>query len=105
AARRGMSLADYVADVVLQRALLQQAPDNAADDAPPPADAETAPQNTDNFFVRHRLEAVGRRLGAAAGEFDGPGQALDKTVANLAQRLDETETLTAETADTLNQAL
>ena len=105
AARSGMSLADYVANVVLQRALLEQAPDNAADDARPAADAETAPQNTDNFFVRHRLEAVGRRLGAAAGEFDGPGQALDKTVANLAQRLDETETLTAETADTLNQAL
>lgn len=105
AQRRGLSLADYVAEVVLQRALLEQAPDATADDAPPAADAEAATLGGDNFFVRHRLEAVGRQLGAAAGEFDGPGQALDKTVAGLAQRLDETETLTAETADTLNLAL
>lgn len=106
AARRGMNLADYIADVVLQRALLEQmsetAPETPAEDAAAPA--ETA-EPADNFLLRHRLEALERRLGLSVGGLDGAVHALDSSMFGLAQRIDDVEALTADTADAFDQAV
>ena len=108
AARRGVSLADYMTDVVLQRALLEQfaAPadtnitDNAETDAP---EAPAALGQPDNFLVRHRLEALERRLSLSVGGLDGALHGLDSSMFGLAQRVDEAEALAAQTADALDE--
>ncbi|HYD87347.1 MAG TPA: hypothetical protein VEA80_07725 [Vitreimonas sp.] len=108
AARRGMSLADYMTDVVLQRALLEQltTPTDATENAPTAVDGaeqSPAPPQTDNFLVRHRLESLERRLGLAVGGLDGAVHALDSSMFGLAQRVDDAEALAAHTADALEQ--
>lgn len=100
AERRGMSLADYLSDVVLQAAVLEQLAQTPA--AAPGANPLGAPEN---FAVRHRLEALERRLGISVGGLDAALHAVDSTVFGLAARMDETEMVAADTADGLARAL
>ncbi|MBN8607225.1 MAG: hypothetical protein J0L81_09930 [Caulobacterales bacterium] len=100
AERRGMSLADYLSDVVLQAAVLEQLAQTPA--AAPGANTLGAPEN---FAVRHRLEALERRLGISVGGLDAALHAVDSTVFGLAARMDETEMVAADTADGLARAL
>lgn len=105
AARRGMNLSDYLSDVVLQRALLEQfsepAPVEAELDSA--ADSDANPPKQDNFLVRHRLEALERRLSLSVGGLDAAVHGLDSSMFGLAQRVDEAEELAATTADALDQ--
>lgn len=108
AARRGMNLADYLTDVVLQRALLEQFADPSPVDAPAADvsdESEAQPPKQDNFLVRHRLEALERRLHLAVGGLDSAVHGLDSSMFGLAQRVDEAEELAAETADALEQTV
>jgi len=101
AERRGVSLADYLTDVVLQNALLEQ---GAVQDSDPAGqDQSSAP--ADNFAMRHRLEALERRLGLSVGGLDNAVHSLDSAVFGLAARVDEAEVLAAETADVLHSTL
>jgi len=105
AERRGVSLADYLTDVVLQNALLEQmlTPPQDIDAAPQEPSATTAP--ADNFAMRHRLEALERRLGLSVGGLDNAVHSLDSAVFGLAARVDEAEVLAADTADALHSTL
>ncbi len=103
AARRGVSLSDYLTDVVLQGALMEQmlAPQT-------PESAQTEPAQApakENFVVRHRVEALERRLHLSVGGLDNAIHALDSSVFGLASRIDEVEVLAADTADNLEQSV
>lgn len=103
AARRGVSLSDYLTDVVLQGALMEQMLA-----AQPPESAQTEqpqPPAKENFVVRHRVEALERRLHLSVGGLDNAIHALDSSMFGLASRIDEVEVLAADTADTLEQSV
>lgn len=109
--RLGVSLAEYLTDIVLQGAVLGQLAQEAApaleaaDFDEPGADAPTSTAPAENFAVRHRLDAIERRLGLAVGGLDGAIHNIDSSLFGLASRLDEAETLGANTADALDAAL
>lgn len=103
AARRGVSLSDYLTDVVLQGALLEHM---HAPQAQEPAQTEpTAQAPKENFVVRHRVEALERRLHLSVGGLDNAIHALDSSMFGLASRIDEVEVLAADTADNLEQSV
>jgi|CXWL01.1.fsa_nt_gi hypothetical protein len=104
AARLGVSLADFLTEILLSGAPVVDSaiPDVAA--PPPPFDPPPeAPR--ENFALRHRLEALERRFGLSIGGLDGALHTLDSAVFGLAGRVDDSEVLATETAETLNQAL
>ncbi|MBC7768881.1 MAG: hypothetical protein H7124_08835 [Phycisphaerales bacterium] len=103
AERRGASLADYITDVVLQGALLEQM------FAPQPQEPAQSEQSLgslpENFVFRHRIESLERRLSLSVSGLDGAVHGLDSSVYGLAARVDEAEALATDTADALQQAL
>lgn len=104
---RGVPVADYLTDVLLQRALVEQFAAAAAAAEPAPAtetQSRAAAQPTENFAFRHRVEALERRVSLAVGGLDSAVHALDSSVFGLAARLDETEALASETADGVSHA-
>lgn len=110
AALRGVSLADYLTDIVLQGALAEQLLGAAATEGEEGAEAPAAeitfpPAPQENFAVRHRLEALERRVGLAVGGLDGAVHSLESSVFGLAGRIDEAEVLAADTADNLSVAM
>lgn len=111
AERRGMSLADYLTDVVLQNALAADiaaqtgAEPEAEDSAETMSFVPPVPDREGNFAVRHRLEALERRLGLAVGGLDSAVHALDSSVFGLAARVDEHEALGKNTVYALNHGL
>ena len=88
AERRGLSLSDYLTEVLLGEVLAGQIDTQAEPEpqAPPRSSRE-------NFAFRHRVEALERRLTASLGGLDGALQALDSTVLSLTAQLDETGAL------------
>lgn len=103
AARRGVSLSDYLTDVVLQGALLEQM--HAAQEQEPAQIEPPTPAQPENFVVRHRVEALERRLHLSVGGLDNAIHGLDSSMFGLASRIDDVEVMAAETADTLEQAM
>jgi localization factor PodJL len=104
AQRRGVSLGDYLTDIMLQRAVIEQ----LAADAPPAEDHSPTvivPPSQENFAVRHRLASLERRFGVAIGGLDNAIHGLDGALFNLGSRVDETQALAADTADTVSRAL
>lgn len=108
AARLGVSVSDYLTDMLVRSALLDQV--NALSEAEP-APSATAdamnfappPESPEGFAVRHRLKSLERRLGATAGSLDGAIQAVDSSVFDLTARLGEVEALAGDTAHALGQ--
>jgi hypothetical protein len=104
AERRGLSLSDYLTEVLLGEVLAGQtaAPDAPAT-TPEPEHAFTAPPRAarENFAFRHRVEALERRLTASLGGLDGALQALDSTVLSLTAQLDDTGALAEDGAAAL----
>lgn len=94
AERRGLSLPDYLTEVLLGEVLAGQI-EAPAEPAPEAEPAFAAPQRSsrENFAFRHRVEALERRLTASLGGLDGALQALDSTVLSLTGQLDETGAL------------
>ncbi|MBL8544445.1 MAG: hypothetical protein JNJ63_11620 [Hyphomonadaceae bacterium] len=102
---RGVPVADYLTDVLLQRALVEHFAAAAAEPAPAiETQPRAAAQPTENFAFRHRVEALERRVSLAVGGLDSAVHALDSSVFGLAARLDETEALASETADGVSHA-
>lgn len=105
AERRGMSLADYLTDVVLQGAVVEQMGQEPPAEPDVYAEAPPAARPQENFAVRHRLEAIERRLSLSVGGLDSAVRELDSSVFGLASRLDDAETFAAETADGVTSAM
>jgi hypothetical protein len=108
AARLGLTLADYLTDLVVRRAVLDQlsAPSEAE---PTHSDAEEAaffappPESSEGFAVRHRLKALERRLSTAVGSLDGAVHGLDTSIFDITSRLGDVEALAGDTAHALGQ--
>ncbi len=99
AQRLGVSLADYVTDMVLKSAISEQVGALAADIEPPLA-AEPS-----DFGVRHRFRTLERRLESSVSSLDGALHALDSSLFDVASRVGELEGLAGDTAHALQQAL
>ena len=109
AARRGVSLADHLTDIVLQNALAEQLrgqgaallaeADGETDIRVPTEEANTA------FAVRHRLKALEKRLSASVGSIDGTLHALDSALFDLTFRIGDVEALAGDSAHAFAHAL
>jgi localization factor PodJL len=99
AQRLGVSLADYVTDMVLKTALHEQVGAMAADAEPAPV-AEPS-----DFGVRHRFRTLERRLESSVGSLDSALSALDTALFDVTARVGEVEGLAGDTAHALRQAL
>lgn len=95
AERRGLSLSDYLTEVLLGEVLAghtgaepENEPESEADAQPSPA-----PRAARENLALHRVEALERRLTASLGGLNGSLQALDSTVLGLIAQLDETGAL------------
>ena len=99
AQRLGVSLADYVTDMVLKSALNEQVGALTADIEPPPA------VEPSDFGVRHRFRTLERRLESSVSSLDGALHALDSSLFDVASRVGELEGLAGDTAHALQTAL
>lgn len=102
AARLGVSLADYLTDVVLRSALVEQM--NAqSEEEPAQYSVHGAPiiapqgDGPESYAVRHRLRGLERRLNAAV-------HTLDDSMLDLTTRLGEMEHTVTEASDNLREA-
>lgn len=98
AERQGLNLDDYLIGLLLNGEAV--APPEGAG---PPA-LRAAPVEEISPF-RHKLQALERRFSGAVNGLDGAVHALDASLHGIAARVDQTETLAADTADVLDQAL
>ncbi len=99
AERRGLSLSDYLTEVLLGDVLATQLTDQPV--VEPAAEAVAPRAGRENFAFRHRVEALERRLAASLGGLEGALQALDSNVLSLAAQLDETGVLAEDGAAAL----
>jgi hypothetical protein len=99
AERRGVSLADYLTEIMLQAA--QEAPQPSIELTP----IAPAPSRTDGLEFRHRLESLDRRLSAGVGGVEAALHAVDASVGELGDRLLGAEKSIAETAEGTARAL
>lgn len=105
AARRGMSLADYLTEVLLQE------PDGADDAFTEPDMAEpdplfaAPPPSRENLAFRRRIEALERRLASSMGGLDAAVQELDAALLGAVARLDEVEAATGDTIEEVRAGL
>ncbi len=104
---RGVPVADYLTDVLLQQALAEQFA-AAAPIQQPARDREptshTPANASENFAFRHRIEALERRVSLSVGGLDSAVHALDSSVFGLAARVDETQALANETSEGVRRA-
>ncbi len=108
AVRLGVSIGDYLTDLVVRRALLDQLadgpeagqaeaePDERAIFAPPP-------ESSEGFAIRQRLKALERRVGTAVGSLDGAIHGLDTSIFDMTARVGDVEALAGDTAHALGQ--
>ncbi|MEZ5994126.1 MAG: hypothetical protein R3C25_00070 [Hyphomonadaceae bacterium] len=101
AERLGVSVADYLTDMVLRRALSEQV--SALSLAPEPAPPQAG--DASDFGMRHRLKTLERRLESSTGRLDGDIHALDKALFDVTARVGEVEGLAGDTAHSLQQGL
>lgn len=97
AARLGVSLADYLTDVLLRGAPAPNAPVEAEPSPWPPEPPR------ENFALRRRLEALERRVGISTDGLGASLQTLDGAVSRLAAQLAGAEALAGDTAEALNR--
>jgi hypothetical protein len=108
AARLGVSVADFLTDLVVRRAVLDQL--SAASEAEQThSDSEVAaifappPESPEGFAVRQRLKALERRLSTAVGSLDGAVHGLDTSIFDITARVGDVEALAGDTAHALGQ--
>src|SRR5690349_7137838 len=85
AARRGVSLADYLTDIVLQKTLAEQAQAAAGERFEDIAPEPLPPGQS--FAIRHQIKTLERHLGASVTSLDGALSALDGTLNDVTGRL------------------
>ncbi len=108
AARLGVSVADFLSDLVVRRALLDQLPALAEAEQPHPELEDATifalpPESPEGFAVRQRLKTLERRLGTAVGSLDGAIHALDSSIFDMTARVGDVEALAGDTAHALGQ--
>lgn len=108
AARLGVSVADYLTDLVVRRAVLDQLATPAeADETRSGAEAAAIfappPESPEGFAVRQRLRALERRLSTAVGSLDGAIHGLDTSIFDITARVGDVEALAGDTAHALGQ--
>jgi hypothetical protein len=108
AARLGVSIADFLTDLVVRRAVLDQL--SAASEAEQTqSEGEAAvifaplPESPEGFAVRQRLKALERRLSTAVGSLDGAIHGLDTSIFDITTRVGDVEALAGDTAHALGQ--
>lgn len=108
AALRGLSLGDYLTEILLAGARANGdsavAPEEPAGPAPPVVAGPDAAGLADPG-ARRRLDLLQRRVGSTVGRLGATVGALGGAVDDLAARVAETETLTLDTAEKLNAAV
>lgn len=97
ARRLGLSLADYVTDMLLKSALAEQVLAQRAEPAP---EAESG-----GFGARERFRALERRLESSVGSLEGAVHALDTAVFDVTARVGEVEGLAGDTSEALQTSL
>ncbi|MBI3439229.1 MAG: hypothetical protein HY054_11385 [Proteobacteria bacterium] len=103
AARRGISLSDYLTDIVLQNASAEQTHQRPT---APAEDGEPSPLTMgDKFAIRHQIKALERRLGSSVTSLDGALNALDTSVFDLTSRVGDLEALAGDTGAALGGQL
>lgn len=108
AARLGVSVADYLADLVVRQAVIDQL-NAGSENEQPPSEPESAlifappPESSEGFAVRQRLKTLERRLSTAVGSLDGAVHALDTSFFDITARVGDVEALAGDTAHALGQ--
>ncbi len=99
ARRQGVSLSDYLTDMVLRAAIADQAGEAL------PAEEPVTLQEPAESGVRHRFRAIERRIDNSIGNLDAAQRTLDASVFDLSERIDELEGFAGSTAQALQQGL
>jgi hypothetical protein len=108
AARLGVSVADFLTDLVVRRAVLDQL-STASEAEQTQLEAEGAaifappPESPEGFAVRQRLKTLERRLSTTVGSLDGTIHALDTSIFDITARVGDVEALAGDTAHALGQ--
>jgi len=115
---QGISLEAYLSELLLEETIeaMGQEPDPApaaalapaTPAAPPRADnvsAATDSKSRGNIVIRHRLDALERRIAMAVGSLDHAISTVDASVLSLAERVDEQDAVIAKSADGLARVL
>jgi hypothetical protein len=105
AARRGVSLADHLTDIVLQNALAEQLRGRASATEPDAAADLRAGAEAPVGGSANRRRGPERRLSASVGSIDEALRALDSTLFDLHARLGDVEALAGGNAQSLAHAL
>lgn len=108
AERLGVSLSDYLTDVVLKSAIADQIGALREDEVTPSERDERAifappPESPEGFAIRQRLKALERRLSTATSSLDGAVAALDTSLFDVTARVGEVEALAGDSAHALGQ--
>nr|MBP6690218.1 hypothetical protein [Hyphomonadaceae bacterium] len=98
AGRLGVSLSDYLTDMVLRAAITDQVVTVQPEE---PA----APQDGAESSTRHRFRTLERRLEHSLGSLDAAQRTLDASFFDISERFDELEGLANGTAHALQQGL
>lgn len=123
AASQGISLESYLTELLLEETIEAMGQEPEAPPAtvappihisaepslasePPKADAASADSKSrGNIVIRHRLDALERRIAMAVGSLDHAISTVDSSVLSLAERVDEQDAAIAQGADALKKVL
>ena len=108
AARLGLSVGDFLTDLVVRRAVLDQLSAISGAEQTQFDGAEAvifapSPESPEGFAVRQRLRALERRLSTAVGSLDGVIHGLDTSIFDITARVGDVEALAGDTVHALGQ--
>jgi hypothetical protein len=98
AGRLGVSLSDYLTDMVLRAAITDQVVGTQPEEP-------VAPQDGMESGTRHRFRTLERRLEHSLTSLDSAQRTLDASFFDISERVDELEGLATGTAEALQQGL
>ena len=98
AGRLGVSLSDYLTDMVLRAAITDQVVSSQPEEP-------VATQDGMESGTRHRFRTLERRLEHSLTSLDSAQRTLDASFFDISERVDELEGLATNTAEALQQAM
>lgn len=111
AAALGMSLEDYLGELLLEQTLETMLQEPTPEPEPPPEPlrvpsfATSIGKSRENSAVRQRLDALERRIALAVGSLNDAINTVDGSLVSLAERVEENEAAYGGAAESLSQAL
>lgn len=103
AAKEGLSVAEYLSRALQRRMQESEDAPETIDAQFEPADAPSA--DDERPSTRHRLDGMERRIEMAVAGLDDALRSIDNSLYQLADRFDETEMLSQDTAQAVSNAL